>query len=82
VQFKIWRGGDTVENMELEMEDAMTEEATNIIGNLVEKSQILASEINAKLNRTQAEVDFQLALSALVAMILKTTQEAIENGFK
>ena len=71
-----------MENMELEMEDAMTEEATDIIGNLVEKSQILASEINAKLNRTQAEVDFQLALSALVAMILKHTQEAIENGFK
>lgn len=64
------------------MEDAMTEEATNVMGNLVEKSQVLASEISAKLNRTQAEVDFQLAVGVLVAMVLKTTQEALGNGIE
>lgn len=69
-------------NVEQEMEDEITAEATNVIGNLVETSQILASEINTKLNRTQAEVDFQNAVGALIAMMLKTTQEAIENGFK
>ncbi len=47
----------------------------DLIGDLVTKSQILAVEINSRLQRTQAEVEFVQSITTLCTTILRQAQQ-------
>ena len=48
----------------------------DLIGDLVTKSKVLAVEINSRLQRTQAEVEFVQSITTLCTTVLRQAQQA------